>query len=233
MFHAGLSATDRLEEILGTEALATLREVALLPRDLAPVLPEARPGDDVVVLVHGWMASAGVFRPMRRRLENEAEARVATFTHAPTSTVRRVARQLARLVARIPLGTRIHIVGHSVGGVVARWYVQEHPEDRRVVQTISLASPFGGTGMARRLRVLVGADLHASSAVLTRLREGERAASVPHMSIVAGGDRVVDPACAAFPHGEVIVLKGRGHNSLLFDPDVTRLVVDRVRRMRQ
>jgi triacylglycerol lipase len=233
MFHAGLSATDRLEELLGSEALATLREVALLPRDLAPVLPQARPGDDVVVLVHGWMASAGVFRPMRARLEKEAEARVATFTHAPTSRIRTIATQLERLVARIPAGTRIHIVGHSVGGVVARWYVQEHPEDARVVQTISLASPFGGASVARRLRVFLGADLHASSSLLARLRHGERASVVPHTSIVAGGDRVVDPACAAFPHGEVVVLEGRGHNSLLFDPDVTRLVVECVRKMRQ
>jgi triacylglycerol lipase len=233
MFHAGLSATDRLEELLGTEALATLREVALLPRDIAPVLPQAAPGDDVVVLVHGFMASAGVFRPMRARLEAEAEARVATFTHAPTSSIRAVARQLARLVARIPLGTRIHIVGHSLGGVVARWFVQEHPEDARIVQTISLASPFGGSDVARRLPVFVGAELHASSALLARLRHGVRAACVAHTSIVAGEDRVVPPGCAAFPHGDVVVLPGRGHNSLLFDPDVTRHVIDRIRRMRQ
>src|SRR5512140_1353835 len=138
----------------GTEAMATLREVALMRRDLLPVLPKARAGDDVVVLVHGFLASAGVFRPMRARLEKEAGARVASFSHAPGLGVRRIARQLAELIDRIPQGTRIHLVGHSIGGLVARWYVQEMEGHTRVAQTISLATPFGGTRLAR-LRLLV------------------------------------------------------------------------------
>src|SRR5438445_1604345 len=130
---------------MGIEAMATLREVVLMRRDLLPVLPKAYAGDDVVVLVHGFMASAGVFRPMRARLEKEAGACVASFSHAPGWGVKRIAQQLANLVDRIPHGTRIHLVGHSLGGVVARWYVQEMGGHARVAQTISLATPFGGT----------------------------------------------------------------------------------------
>src|SRR5579885_2866555 len=111
-----------LEQLIGAERLALLREVALVPRDLTAVVPEARPGEDVVVLVHGFLASAGVFRPLRARLERESGARVATFTHAPGLGVRRIAKQLAAIVDRIPRGTRITVVGHSLGGLVARWY---------------------------------------------------------------------------------------------------------------
>jgi pimeloyl-ACP methyl ester carboxylesterase len=113
-----------LEQLIGKERLSLIREMTLVHRDLAPVVPEARPGDTVVVLVHGFCASAGVFRPLRARLERETGARVATFTHAPCVGIRRIARSLSELVARIPLGTRITVVGHSLGGVVARWYVQ-------------------------------------------------------------------------------------------------------------
>src|SRR4051794_23646486 len=153
--HPALQALNREVD----ETLSTLREVTLLRRDLRSVVPRALPGDDVVVLVHGFLASAGVFRPMRARLEREAGAHVATFSHAPGFGVRTIAKKLAELVERIPHGTRIHLVGHSLGGLVARWYVQELAGHERVVQTISLGAPFGGVPVAERLRVFVGNDL--------------------------------------------------------------------------
>ena len=233
MFHVGSRPSATLGEFFGAEAVASLREVVLLPRDLAPVLPDVKPGDDVVVLVHGFMATAGVFRPMRARLERDVRARVATFTHAPGVGVKRIARQLESLVSRIPLGARVHLVGHSLGGVVARWFVQEMEGHARVVQTISLGSPFGGTPVARRLPLLVGADLHAESDLLARVRARAHVGAVPHTSIVAGADRlVVGVGNAVFPRSEAIVLPGRGHNALLFDEEVVRIVAARIVRHR-
>ena len=214
----------------GVQAISTLREVARVRADLMPILPRAIAGDDVVVLVHGFLATAGVFRPLRVRLEREAGALVASFSHAPGLGVRRIAQQLAGLVDRIPHGTRIHLVGHSLGGIVARWYVQEMGGDERVAQTISIATPFGGSRVAERLRLFVGNDLHAASDVLTRLRDGAaRSSHVPHISIAGGEDRMVSPPdCAGFAGGELVVLEGRGHNQLLFDREAIGLVVGRV-----
>ncbi len=215
-----------LEQLIGAERLALLREVALVPRDLAAVVPEARPGEDVVVLVHGFLASAGVFRPLRARLERETGARVATFTHAPGIGVRRIAKQLAALVDRIPRGTRITVVGHSLGGLVARWYVQELGGHARVAQTISLATPFGGV---QAPRVLVGADICGKSALLERLRDGARTSTVPHTSIVAEDDQLVigvETACLGI--GDVVVIPDRGHNMLLFCDRVAGIVIDKV-----
>jgi pimeloyl-ACP methyl ester carboxylesterase len=215
-----------------TETVATLREVALMARDIAPVVPEAvAPADDVVVLVHGFFASAGVFRPMRSHLVNDTNAKVASFTHAPGAGIERIARSLARIVARIPVGCRVHLIGHSLGGLVARWYVQELGGHARVTQTISLASPFGGTERAHPFRFLVGADLHRTSPVLARLRARAHEHDVPHTSVVADADLMVVPCeSAVFPRGDVVVLHGRGHNSLLFDPESITHVVDRIRK---
>jgi len=214
----------------GVQTLSTLREVARVRADLLPVVPRAVAGDDVVVLVHGFLATAGVFRPLRARLERDAGARVATFSHAPGLGVRRIAQQLAGIVDRIPHGTRIHLVGHSLGGVVARWYVQEMGGHERVAQTIAIATPFGGARLAERFRVFVGNDLHAASDVLTRLREGTgRGAAVPHLSIAGTEDRMVFPTeRARLSSGELVVLDGRGHNQLLFDKEAIDLVVSRV-----
>ena len=233
MFQSGSSPSNALQDFFGAEAVSSLREVVLMARDLAPVLPAVKPGDDVVVLLHGFMATAGVFRPMRARLERDVHARVATFTHAPGAGVKRIARQLEALVRRIPLGARVHLVGHSLGGVVARWFVQEMEGHARVVQTISLGSPFGGTPVARRLPVLVGADLHEGSHLLARLRARAHVGAVPHTSIDAGADRlVVGVRNAVFPRSDAIVLEGRGHNSLLFDEEVVRIVAGRIRSRR-
>ncbi|HRG99203.1 MAG TPA: alpha/beta fold hydrolase [Polyangiaceae bacterium] len=213
-----------------TETLATLREVVLSPLDLLPSLPEGvRAGDDVVVLIHGFMASAGVFRPMRKALE-DAGAKVASFSHAPGEGVARIAKKLVRLMAHLPHGAHVHLVGHSLGGVVARYYVQELHGARKVAQTISIASPFFGTRHAKLFPYLVGRDLHQESEVLDRLRARAHEHDVPHLSLVAEADRVVVPETSAmFPTGEVVSFRDKGHNSLLFDERSIALIVDRVR----
>ena len=219
-----------LEQLIGTERIALLREMALMACDLTPVVPDARAGDDVVVLVHGFFASAGVFRPMRSRLERETGARVATFTHAPGAGIGRIARQLQQVVERVPRDTRITVVGHSLGGVVARFYVQEMRGNERVARTISMASPFRGVNVPQ---LLVGADLHEQSELLRRLRERAHEFDVPHTSIVAANDTVVTGVeTASLGIGDVVVLPKRGHNALLFDDEAAGVVIDRVRQGR-
>ena len=219
---------------LGREALATLREAALVPLDLAPIVPDVDAGEDVVVLVHGFFATAGVFRPLRRRLEDELGARVASFTHVPGAGVRRIALALARMVDRLPSAARVHLVGHSLGGLVARWYVEELGGHHRVAQTIALAAPFAGAAAAARFPWFVGEDLHPKSDLIAKLRACEPRACVPHCSIIGDADRLVYPAAEqAFSHGDHIVLDGLGHNGILFDERAARIVVERIRRARR
>ena len=216
-----------LEQLIGVERLALMREIALVPRDLAEVVPDAKPGEDVVVLVHGFLASGGVFRPLRARLERETGAHIATFTHAPGAGIQRIARRLAALVDRFPRGTRITVVGHSLGGIVARWYVQEMGGHARVAQTVSLASPFGGIDVPA---LFVGNDLHEQSVLLRRLRERAHVCGVPHTSIVAEEDTVVvGVETASLGTGDVVVLPKRGHNGLLFCEHAAGIVIDRVK----
>ncbi len=215
------------------EAIATLREVMLMPRDLAPVLPRVAEGEavhDVVVLVHGFLASAGVFRPLRKELERDSGTHVASFSHVPGASVPNIAFDLGTLVSKLPTGARVHIVGHSLGGVVARYYVQELGGHARVVQTISLGAPFGGAPLATRIPLFVGRDLHPKSHLLARIRARASEHGVPHLSIAGTHDRTVPHQHAhALPHGERISLHGRGHNGLLFDEEVAKIVVERIR----
>ncbi len=212
---------------LGVEAISTLREAVAWPLDISPIVPAPNDGEDVVVLVHGFMATAGVFRPLRKRLDAEG-IHSSTFTHLPGVGVRRIALSLAKLVDKIPRTTRVHLVGHSLGGLVSRYYVDELGGYQRVVQTISLATPFGGAKAASFFPYFVGADLHPDSELLARMRATARA-DVPHTSIIGTADKLVFPVESAFfAHGDRIVLRHRGHNTLLYDNEVARIVLARV-----
>lgn len=218
-----------------TETISTFREVVAWPLDVAPSVPNGvQHEDDVVVMVHGFFATAGVWRPLKRTLIKRTGAHVASFSHAPGVGIARIARSLARLVDRIPAACRVHLVGHSLGGLVARYYVQELSGHTRVSQTISLGSPFGGTMHANPFPFLVGRDLSHRSPILERLRARAHEHDVPHTSFLGDGDLMVVPAeSAVFPRGDVVVLKNCGHNTLLFHRQSIAQIVDRVRAVQE
>ena len=94
------SAPAQRLRVVGNEAISTLRQVALFRADVLPIVPRALAGDDVVVLVHGFFATAGVFRPMRARIERETGALVASFSHAPGLFLRFTSSDATREVGK-------------------------------------------------------------------------------------------------------------------------------------
>ena len=223
--------TSRLRslEVVGREAYALAKQGALFYRDVLERVPHAQPGSDVVVLVHGLFQTAGVLRPVREQIARETRAETASFSYATGPGVERIAQRLAELMRELPSGIRIHLVGHSVGGLVVRWYVQELGSDERVVQTVSLGSPFSGTTHARYFPTQVGRDIVPGSPLLKRLAAGARAGErVPHLSITATHDSVV-PSGAVLAAGDRLAIDGCGHNGLIYHGRVAREIVRRVR----
>ncbi len=213
------------------EARAFVRLASLLPRDLDTSVPKGiRDGEDVVILVHGALATAGAWRPLRDRLERLG-SRVATFTYPPSFGVTDIAETIAGILRRLPRTCRVHLVGHSLGGLAVRWFVQEYPTDPRVAQTISVAAPFDGARGARLLPGPAGRDMQRGSAVLRRLAAGAAEPRVPHLSIFGTADTAV-PSDTEFGAGDRWVVPDAGHNALLFDEDVAHRIIGRIGRAR-
>lgn len=216
--------------VAGREAMAFARQAVLFWYDHTEIVPaKLAEGSHVVVLLHGLFASAGVLRPMRAYIERETGMPTASFSYGPGASVQALTRRLEALIERLPENASVHLVGHSMGGLIARYYVQSRAPSRRIVQTISLASPFRGTAQAKWLPGPFGRDVMPGSETLRFLAETAERVEIPHTSFIAPLDTVVTPPeSAVFWHGEALELQGLGHNALLFDAEVHATVSHRI-----
>ncbi len=214
--------------LVTSEAAAFARQAQLLPFDLGRITPQrVEEGADVVVFLHGLFASAGALRPLKEKVGAHTNIACASFSYPPGPGVAALAARLGVLMRELPGAARIHLVGHSLGGLIARWYVHAAVADPRIVQTISLASPFAGTRHARLLPGAAGRDISPGSRLLSQLRERRAERQLPHLSFVAGHDAVVTEY-AALPGDEVVEVPHLGHNALLFDEGVATRVAQAI-----
>lgn len=217
------------------EATSVARQAMLLPRDtLAPVIPrDVGEDEDVVVFLHGLFASAGVLRPMRQRIGRHHGIHTAALSYPPGPSADWIAERLGELLAELPAHCRIHLVGHSLGGIVARYFAVRS-DDTRIVSTIALASPFGGVRGVRALGFPSARDLDTGSPLLRALRVERPTRHIPHLSVIAGEDALTrTPVSHALPDGEVVVVAGIGHNAIVFDRTAIRHVEERILSVRR
>jgi triacylglycerol lipase len=120
------------------------------------------------------------------------------------------------------------LVCHSLGGLVARVYLEQLGGARRVDRCITLGTPHRGTYNAYWFASRVGRELRPDSAVLERLAaSGARPNRVRYTSIVAGSDNVVIPRVFAAT-GDLVHVPDVGHLGMLFSAGVFRAVLDRL-----
>jgi triacylglycerol esterase/lipase EstA (alpha/beta hydrolase family) len=114
-----------------------------------PRLPVAGLDQPPVLLLHGFVDNRSVFAPMQRSLRQHGWMHVQALNYSPlTCDVRTAATLLSRHVERIceQSGHRhVDIVGHSLGGLIARYYVQRLSGDARVRTLVTLGTPHAGT----------------------------------------------------------------------------------------
>jgi alpha/beta hydrolase family protein len=104
-----------------------------------PHAPEARP----VVLVHGFLGHPGQFRILARFLVGRGVRNFATFSYAPRLDHAALAPELGRMVTAVCESSgaaEVDVVGHSLGGLVAR-HVLESAAGARVRRLVTLGAP--------------------------------------------------------------------------------------------
>jgi hypothetical protein len=204
--------------------------------DLPPVQRGLLMGDVVaagtpIILVHGLVDNRSIFTLLRRALRRRGFGRVLTFNYSPfAQDIRTVAVRLGELIERTCEETgyeRVHVVGHSLGGVIARYYVQRLGGDARVHTLCTLGSPHNGTFAAHLVPRKVVRQLRPGSDVITELAEPAPGIQTRFVAFWSDLDQLVVPKRSGrIDHPDLsarnVLLKGVGHMSLPIDGRVVR-----------
>ncbi|MFD6414396.1 esterase/lipase family protein, partial [Nocardia asteroides] len=202
-------------------------------RDPEPSRPTPRlpgPASTPVVLLHGFIDNRSVFLLLRRSLAQHGRHQVDSLNYSPlTCDIRTAAELLGRHIEEICERTgseRVDVVGHSLGGLIARYYVQRLGGDLRVRTLVTLGTPHSGT------RVVPLANAHPivrqmrpGSAVIEELSRPTPGCRTQFVSFWSDLDRVMDPletACLDHPDLTVqnVRVSGVGHLALPVHPAV-------------
>jgi triacylglycerol esterase/lipase EstA (alpha/beta hydrolase family) len=191
--------------------------------------PASAPAGAPVLLLHGVLCNAGAMRGLRRDLVARKIGPVYALSYGPPlASIDTFADQVAAKVDAILGATgasRVAIVGHSMGGLVARAYLRRYgPEKVSVVMT--LGAPHHGSVHAWLFPGVSLAQLRPGNAWLAELNRSEgTSAGVRLVSLWSWHDSMVAPQTSSRLAGaENIELAGIGHNALLGDRRVYALV---------
>ena len=221
---------ERAARIIGRELLALAATSLLYPLGLwrstrrTPRRAEQR----TIVLVHGYLANRGPLLPLAAYLRACGHKQIVAYEYSGAAGIEQAAIGLRDFLRSRVRGGRIDLVCHSLGGLVARVYLQQLGGARRVDRCITLGTPHRGTYNAYWVASRVGRELRPDSPFLARL-ESHRpgAARVRFASIVAGSDNIVIPR--VFSSNDVVVhVPGLGHMGLLFSPTAFRIVAEQL-----
>jgi pimeloyl-ACP methyl ester carboxylesterase len=181
------------------------------------------------VFVHGYLGNRSTFLPMSAYLRAHGMRNILAFDYSARDSVERAAIDLKEFLKRRVRGGRVNLVCHSMGGLIARYFLQELGGARRVDHCITIGTPHRGTYNAYWLPNSVGRSLRPESALLARLEKTRsNAASVKFLSITGGTDNIVLPRTFSALDDQSVHFSDVGHLGLLFSPRVCQVVAARL-----
>jgi pimeloyl-ACP methyl ester carboxylesterase len=189
--------------------------------------------DTPVILVHGYGHNRSGWLVLQRHLRRSGFTSVHTINYVPfVHDVPTLAGRLADRVAQVRALTgqeRVHLVGHSLGGVLARWYVQELGGVAHVDTVVTVATPHEGTAMAWAPLGRAIRDLRPGSPVLRRLATGACRSDVRWVALYSNVDAFVSPARSAMiRHPQLratnVLVRDHGHISIMVSQAVAETI---------
>jgi hypothetical protein len=229
LYPLGLSSERRREKAREELDRFTLSDLPPAQRGL--LMGDVVAAGTPIILVHGLVDNRSIFTLLRRALRRRGFGRVITLNYSPlTQDVRSVAQRLSQLVERTCEETgyeRVHVIGHSLGGLIARYYVQCLDGDARVHTLCTLGSPHGGTLAAHLVPQRLVKQLRPGSDLLAELAAPAPQVRTRFVAFWSDLDQLIVPKRSArIDHPDLsarnVLLRGVGHMSLPIDGRVVR-----------
>jgi pimeloyl-ACP methyl ester carboxylesterase len=185
-----------------------------------------------VVEVHGWFHNRSGFFFMARSLRRRGFRWVYAMNYNPLGeSIQSLAERLARQVAEVKAisgAPRVHLVGHSLGGLICRWYVQEMGGAEHVDHCVTIGTPHYGTYAAFLGIGEAAVQMRPGSQVLRRLEETLPQCPTRFLNLHSDLDALIVPSCSAvLPSGPLVtnrLIRDVGHLSMLISAEMTEVV---------
>lgn len=212
-----VAAERRITATLPRVGAATQLWVQIRPRPVVLVHGLlAGPGTwQAYTAEHGMLASVGLqgYAVGDGRFAGALNMGDVTSPRSPTATLPENAAALARYIAGVKAATgaqMVDLVAHSMGGLIARYYIARLMKQRDIAQLLMLGSPHGGSdcsGLASALGFFAPAALELRPAYLQRIFNPAvaRRRGVPFYTLA--GDAIIESfkaPCTGVPSDLVV-----------------------------
>ncbi len=231
-----------LREVLLTSVHATTYPLGLLPSPFASDTPHPSVPRRPVILVHGWVHNRSAFVLMQRALRRAGLGPLHTFDYPSiTGDLSQAARDLGSLVERV-VGDAVEdscvLIGHSMGGLIARQYVQQLGGHHLVDTVITLGTPHRGTYAAWLGFGRASVQCRPGSTYLQQLERTARPGLARWVAYYSDLDLMITPAVSAkLTHPALgatnVRVRDIGHLSLLLSRSVLGDLISRLERPAQ
>lgn len=180
-----------------------------------------------ILLVHGIVDNHTIFSPLERALRRRGFTDLSSFDYGVlTSDVRATAQDLAVAVQKLVEESgaeKVHIIGHSLGGLITRYFVQRMGGHEHVHTVVTLGTPHQGTVLARAGSVVpLVRQLRPDSDLIAELNEPAPECDTRFIAFYSDLDQLILPSRnARIEHPDLRVrnvpVRGVGHMSLTND----------------
>ena len=183
-----------------------------------------------IILLHGLFHNRACWFWTKHRLRRRGFQSLHTINLPPWYDVETLTERVAKKVDELRHATgveKVHLIGHSMGGMIARNYLQVRGGAQKVERCILLSSPNAGSKLAPFSLTPLGKILLPGSEFLQRLAAAPLPEGVRLTAIVNCHDNMVLPFENARLEGaRNIELAGMGHASVLYHPRSLGAIVE-------
>lgn len=186
-----------------------------------------------VILLHGLFQNRSCLYWLQYRLRAAGYSQTISVNTPPWRELEALTEELAKKVDELRIKLKAEsfiLIGHSMGGIIARNYVQNRGGAAYVSDMITLGSPHHGSKLAPFAVSPMGRSLLPGSAFLKQFNKVTWPQQTRAVSIYTRYDNIVLPADSSKMQGaENVELDGMGHTGLLFHPGSIQAVINAVR----
>lgn len=211
----------RIPQLLIPEAWFNFITLLTIPFGLLPASKKnLQRGVTPILLLHGLFVNRACWFWFQSGLRQHGFENIITINlsalHSEEVLTELLAKRIDELRHRLGVN-KVHLVGHSMGGIIARNYIQRRGGQDKVDQLVCLGTPHHGSKLTPFSFMPLGKLLMPGSDFLNRLNAEPPPAGVQVTNIYSCKDNMVLPnSSAQIDWGTAIPLDNIGHTSLIF-----------------